>query len=81
MPRPNVQALRKPNIERYGNNSPTPYAWRPLRQLLSIFVFEVSQASHIQEEDITPLFYQRCIWTRLPQSKCKDNTILLKNPR
>lgn len=56
MPRPNVHALRKPNIERYGNNSPTPYAWRPLRQLLSIFVFEVSQASHIQEEDITPLF-------------------------
>lgn len=56
MPRPNVQALRKPNIERYGNNSPTLYAWRLLRQLLPIFVFEVSQASHIQEEDITPLF-------------------------
>ena len=25
---------RKTRVSRYGNNSPTPYAWRPLRQLL-----------------------------------------------
>lgn len=71
MPRLNVQALRKPletdvgiTVLRYIHGD--HYA-------NSCFLFEVSQASYIQEEDITPLFYQQCIWTRLPQSECKDS--------
>lgn len=51
-------------MSRCGNNSPTLYAWRPLRHSLA-HVIKVSYAYRIQEEDITPLF-QNVVMGLLP---------------
>lgn len=54
MPRPNMQALRKPLETDVGITAPR--YMREDHYAISCFHFEVSQASHIQEEDITPLY-------------------------
>ncbi len=54
MPRPNMQALRKPLRTDVGITAPRQM--RGDHHIYSCSLVEVSQASHIQDEDITPLF-------------------------
>ena len=68
-----VQALRKP-LETDVGITAHAYAWRPLYHLL-FPLFEGSQASYIQEEDITPLIFNM-LWIELAQSEYKR----MKNP-
>lgn len=46
--------------------------------IISCFHIEVSQASYIQEEDITPLF-SKMSWIEYLQSDCKINKFKLEN--
>ena len=69
----NVQALRKPLETDVGITAPRN-AWRPLYHLL-FPLFECSQASYIQEEDITPLIFNM-FWKELPLSDYKDRGFL-----
>ena len=68
-----VQALRKPLETDVGITAPR-IAWKPLYHLL-FPLFEGSQASYIQEEDITPLIFNM-LWIELAQSEYKS----MKNP-
>lgn len=60
MPPLYMQALRKPLETDVGITAPRICVETITPSLVSIF--EVSQASHIQEEDITPLYYFKCLW-------------------
>ena len=61
MPPLYMQALRKPLETDVGITAPRIGVETIMPSLVSIF--EVSQASHIQEKDITPLYYFKCLWT------------------
>ena len=53
-----MQALRKPLEKVVGITAPRICVETITPSLVSIV--EVSQASHIQDEDITPLYYFKC---------------------
>lgn len=58
--------------KRCGNNSPTHCVETITPSLVSIY--EVSQASHIQDEDITPQYYFKCLgWISPPNCKNTKN--------
>lgn len=67
-PRLNVQALRKPLETDVGITAPRICAETIMTSLVSFI--EVSQASYIQDESITPQYFQ-ISWKEHSQSNCK----------
>ena len=71
-----MQALRKPLETDVGITAPRICVETITPSLVSII--EVSQASHIQEEDITPLYYFKCLWIDFSIRLQKYNNFLIE---